>query len=390
MSARGIDARGMGGGDVDGRGVDGLLLRRQAWGEGRRAEERTAWTAQPAEDETRGETRGDGAEEGSVAETGDDGAEAAEAAEAMGAMEAMEAMEEGGEEQEGEELTAEECASQEDEVLRRYFARGGATASPEKENEASGNSPHSSPRRAAKRAVPSDAAGPPRRWGRGGMEARAVPEQPEQPEQQEQPGSAPGSSSGGEATEEQGARSEERRSSAEALPALPAEGARGDEGSALAAAPAGAQGMQGWAKRPRETKLQTRGVLQAVRGPAPLEVEAFGERGVLQAVRGPAPPEIEAFGERGVLQSEPGPTPAAVLLDEFIEAHDDAVLQDSGKVLCTTTGHELPARLGDVQDHWDGRRYRKAHQRKSSCEGGNRANCVVDWAIAACMSNFKT
>ena len=91
-----------------------------------------------------------------------------------------------------------------------------------------------------------------------------------------------------------------------------------------------------------------RGVLQAVRGPAPPEIEALGERGVLQAVRGPTPPEVEAFGERGVLQSEPGPTPAAVLLHEFIEAHDDAVLQDSGKVLCTTTGHELPARLGDV------------------------------------------
>ena len=94
-----------------------------------------------------------------------------------------------------------------------------------------------------------------------------------------------------------------------------------------------------------------RGVLQAVRGPAPAEIEALGERGVLQAVRGPPPPEIEALGEVGVLQAVPGPPSAAVLLDRFLAAHDDAVLLESGKVLCTTTGHEMPARLNDLLGH---------------------------------------
>jgi hypothetical protein len=98
----------------------------------------------------------------------------------------------------------------------------------------------------------------------------------------------------------------------------------------------------------------------------PMSIEVFGERGVFQSKRGPAPPTIEAFGEHGVLQAEPGPPSAAALMQRFIEIHDDARVLPSGKVLCTTTGHEMPAKINDVQGHWGGRRYRQA------CGGARR------------------
>ena len=98
----------------------------------------------------------------------------------------------------------------------------------------------------------------------------------------------------------------------------------------------------------------------------PVSVEVFGERGVLQAKRGPAPPTVEAFGEHGVLQAEPGPPSAAELVRRFIETHDDARVLPNGKVLCTTTGHEMPAKINDVLGHWGGRRYRQA------CGGARR------------------
>ena len=102
----------------------------------------------------------------------------------------------------------------------------------------------------------------------------------------------------------------------------------------------------------------------------PMSVEVFGERGVFQSKRGPAPPTVEAFGEHGVLQAEPGPPSAAALMQRFIEIHDDARVLPSGKVLCTTTGHEMPAKINDVQGHWGGRRYRQA------CGGARRVRAV--------------
>ena len=93
---------------------------------------------------------------------------------------------------------------------------------------------------------------------------------------------------------------------------------------------------------------------------SPMSVEVFGERGVFQSKRGPTPPTVEAFGEHGVLQAEPGPPSAAELVRRFIETHDDARVLPNGKVLCTTTGHEMPAKINDVLGHWGGRRYRQA------------------------------
>ncbi|KAL1508040.1 hypothetical protein AB1Y20_007636 [Prymnesium parvum] len=42
----------------------------------------------------------------------------------------------------------------------------------------------------------------------------------------------------------------------------------------------------------------------------------------------------------------------------FVRAHEDAELLPTGKIRCTTTGHEIPPRLALLEQHWDGRSYR--------------------------------
>ena len=100
---------------------------------------------------------------------------------------------------------------------------------------------------------------------------------------------------------------------------------------------------------------------------------AFGRTGVLSATRGPTPPEVEAFGASGVLEAERGSTPlqdypnkgmrwAGSLDDDvaaFLESHDDAV-SHAGRILCTSTGHEMPPKLSILEAHWAGKRYRSA------------------------------
>ena len=39
-------------------------------------------------------------------------------------------------------------------------------------------------------------------------------------------------------------------------------------------------------------------------------------------------------------------------VDAFLEEHSDAELLPSGKIKCTVTSHEMPARIGLLQEHW--------------------------------------
>ena len=43
---------------------------------------------------------------------------------------------------------------------------------------------------------------------------------------------------------------------------------------------------------------------------------------------------------------------------QFIESHSDAELQDDGKVRCTVTSHDMPAKLDVLTAHWSGNKYK--------------------------------
>ncbi|EOD33403.1 hypothetical protein EMIHUDRAFT_229737 [Emiliania huxleyi CCMP1516] len=49
--------------------------------------------------------------------------------------------------------------------------------------------------------------------------------------------------------------------------------------------------------------------------------------------------------------------PKAVV--DFVAAHSDAEVLDSGKVRCSTTGHECLPQLDVLRAHWEGKTYRK-------------------------------
>lgn len=50
-------------------------------------------------------------------------------------------------------------------------------------------------------------------------------------------------------------------------------------------------------------------------------------------------------------------------VSSFLSSHEDASLLESGKVRCSTTGHELPATLSLLEAHWSGRTYRLKRER---------------------------
>ena len=47
----------------------------------------------------------------------------------------------------------------------------------------------------------------------------------------------------------------------------------------------------------------------------------------------------------------------------FVKGHSDAEMMESGKVRCLVTGHEMPARLDAIQQHFNGKRYKNAKAR---------------------------
>ena len=48
---------------------------------------------------------------------------------------------------------------------------------------------------------------------------------------------------------------------------------------------------------------------------------------------------------------------------DFLKRQSDAELMDSCKVRCTVTGHEMPARLEELEQHFSGKRYKNAKER---------------------------
>lgn len=130
-----------------------------------------------------------------------------------------------------------------------------------------------------------------------------------------------------------------------------------------------------------------RGTFSRKRGKTPAVISVFGEEGILEDTVGEMPKVIKALGEEGVLQTMRGPTPKwalaeeveerarvaksecdALVIAEFVEKHPDAQMLPSGKIKCTTTGHEMPLNLFWLSAHWEGKKYAKAVAKKAKAE----------------------
>ena len=71
-----------------------------------------------------------------------------------------------------------------------------------------------------------------------------------------------------------------------------------------------------------------------------------------------------------------------VRMDAFLLEHADAeLIVDTGKVCCTLTGHEMPAELSVVEDHWSGAKYRKASGGCGRLEKGSQAAAPAKPAV---------
>lgn len=53
----------------------------------------------------------------------------------------------------------------------------------------------------------------------------------------------------------------------------------------------------------------------------------------------------------------------AATVEAFVEEHSDAEMLPSGKVRCTTTGHEMAAKVEACEQHWSGNKYKNAKAR---------------------------
>ena len=125
-------------------------------------------------------------------------------------------------------------------------------------------------------------------------------------------------------------------------------------------------------------------------------ITMFGRAGVIQATRGPNPLDAGVFGVTGILETDRGTTPAAHKSEgreatreaskvaEFLSSHDDGLLRGD-RVLCTSTGHEMPARVSVLVAHWGGpkRRRRRAKAMAELSSPGAQQSSTGAHATAA-------
>ena len=82
-----------------------------------------------------------------------------------------------------------------------------------------------------------------------------------------------------------------------------------------------------------------------------------GPQGEVNSPRVHVPPADLRLHLRCTAMSSSSAPPKAVV--DFVAAHSDAEVLDSGKVRCSTTGHECLPQLDVLRAHWEGKTYRK-------------------------------